>query len=474
MLSSISRNQKIGLFLLAIVSTFILLVWAPAEILFSNYCFNNYDLGIYAQAIHRLSLSDPNPWLSVRNIHLFNDHFDPILFLVTPFKGLTSPPLLAIRTEMLIALAGIIPLAVLAYRKTLSLVGFVFSACFLLFSPVVVDAYFYPVHPGTWAILPLVCTLALLNSERWRTAALFFVLALLCKEEFPFVGFAVAAALWIQRKRPAAFAFAALSLVWAVFTFVIRPRLIGPSPQYTGAVSGIAGVSVLTNPREFFSVAQRLLWLFLPLLPLTFVAWKENRKLRTFLLPMLPALAALGTLFAVRAVGGWWFSHRSAPLAAAALFCVVPFLNSDFKASKRTWMLTFFLLFAVALAPIQQGFRAYTGRPYQPYCPDNFDRKQALGAAREVFRTLPSGPALIQGNLLPFMLERPDVTHLGASIVNDSDADFLFVETPPGGDAWPLRSSELEARVRAWRADPNVIPIIDNSYAIILQRRRNP
>ena len=44
-------------------------------------CFHATDFGIYQQAIYDIAYNlDPNPFVSVRNIKIFNDHFDPIIF----------------------------------------------------------------------------------------------------------------------------------------------------------------------------------------------------------------------------------------------------------------------------------------------------------------------------------------------------------------------------------------------------------
>ncbi|MCK5379592.1 MAG: DUF2079 domain-containing protein, partial [Acidobacteria bacterium] len=57
----------------------------PAWLRLNWHGFHNFDLGIYAQALFRLSLDDLNPWLTLRDVRVFNDHFDPVLFGVAPF-----------------------------------------------------------------------------------------------------------------------------------------------------------------------------------------------------------------------------------------------------------------------------------------------------------------------------------------------------------------------------------------------------
>src|SRR4051812_36176817 len=44
-------------------------------------CYHYYDLGLYAQALAKLGPHHWNPWLPARQVRVFNDHADPILWL---------------------------------------------------------------------------------------------------------------------------------------------------------------------------------------------------------------------------------------------------------------------------------------------------------------------------------------------------------------------------------------------------------
>ena len=88
-----------------------MLVTIPTWLRARSFGFSNYDLGIYSQALGRLALDPPNPWLSGRQIHVFNDHFDPILFLVAPFARLFHAVEVGLVVEGLCALLALLPLA---------------------------------------------------------------------------------------------------------------------------------------------------------------------------------------------------------------------------------------------------------------------------------------------------------------------------------------------------------------------------
>ena len=54
-------------------------------------CQNVIDFGIYQQAIYDIwTKFELNPYISVRHIKIFNDHFDPIVYLAAVFVGIVG------------------------------------------------------------------------------------------------------------------------------------------------------------------------------------------------------------------------------------------------------------------------------------------------------------------------------------------------------------------------------------------------
>ena len=52
-------------------------------------CYSVNDFSVYQQAIYDiLTLKEWNPYLTVRHINIFNDHFDPILYLAVFFTAI--------------------------------------------------------------------------------------------------------------------------------------------------------------------------------------------------------------------------------------------------------------------------------------------------------------------------------------------------------------------------------------------------
>ena len=291
-------------------------------------------MGIYAQALELLGFHNLNPWLSTREVFLFNDHFDPVLFFLLPFKGFVPAGLLAIRVEMLsLILAAASPLW-LWRRGELSLALAVIGSALMVTSPMVLDAAFYPAHPGTWSLAPLSWMLAFLVAERFGWALIMFVVTLTCKEEYPFVGMAVGLGLLISGPRSYGLRFITVGFVWALLVFVVRPTVLGPASMYTDAVSGFQGASFLASGDAVGLLVRRFLEVLLPA-SVIFYGVKRG-SLRSIVVPGFVLLVLLGIRFA----GGYWGNHRMAPVAVALAYLMI-FARSHIVLSRNHYASAF-------------------------------------------------------------------------------------------------------------------------------------
>ena len=473
---------------LTLAGLFIALVWVPAEAAYTSYCLNNYDLGIYGQALFQLSLKNPNPWLSVREINIFNDHFDPILFFLAPFKFLAHPATLLIRFEMSIALATAATFLMMAQQRAITFAAAMFMAAFVLFNPASLGSFTFPAHPGTWAILPLTWTCWFLWREKWRAALFTFFFCLLCKEEYPVVGIAVGLTMIAVSNmitlnasglRRSGAEFLGLSLLWAFLAFALRPALLGHAGQYTGTVKQASGLRELLQWDSFREIAIWSMRWTLPLIAILIPAlWTIVRSDRKFppqasLAKIAPVIAIFLALLAIRATGGWWFSHRSIPLATTAAFLtmqLVSFYQWRGRGWNFTWAIAGIFLVLTAHQSLRPALRYWQGKDMASHCPSQPSRVASLDQAVAMLLARPDGKALVQGNILPHLVERNAVHHLGATAEAPESFQWLLVEKNKLGATWPAAPGVVATTVNTWLALPGVKPIIDDENVLMLER----
>jgi uncharacterized membrane protein len=447
---------------IALYVTFFAFVWLPVESAWLDFCFNNYDLGIYGQAIERLSFNDPNPWLSTRNVFLFNDHFDPILFFLIPFKGLIPSALLAIRMEFLaMVVEGLAPLW-LYRRKVVSLDMAVLTLAILLFSPLMLDAAFYPAHPGTWSVAPLSWMFAFLLVSRYRLALLMLILTLTCKEEYPFVGLAIGAVLWVDGRFRESVWFLVASAVWATIVFVFRPWLLGPASLYTDSVSSFQGLRGILSGDLTHVVMRRILELGLPFI--AFFYGQKKTSTRSLLIPFSTVMVFL----AIRFAGGYWENHRAAPLAVALAYLMV-FAHPQMVMTVRRRYVLIILTLALAFPSMEIGSRLWRGKSFKKHCPRDSRRIAEISSALNLLRASPEVNVIAQGNLIPPAVDLPGITHVGTS--ERSGRSVLFIELGSYRNSWPLTSKQLDDVEHQWRSDPNVKVLVEGQYVLVLERQ---
>jgi len=451
------------------------LIWIPTEAAFTRYCVNNYDLGIYGQALRQLSFANPNPWLSVREINLFNDHLDPVLFLLLPFKYIhvlgAHPGRIILRFEMIVALTTAGIFFWMARARAISFAMATFLAFFILFNRAGLGALTYPAHPGTWSILPLGLACWFLWRERWQAALVAFFFCLLCKEEYPVVGIAAAIALFLTGKRRPAAWFFAWSTAWGILAFFIRPMILGSSGQYTGSVENAEGLAYLADPEKLMAVALWTLSWMLPLVPLWWAGFRDNGFRRAALIKVMPILAIVASLLAIRVAGGWWFSHRSvAPVTALAFACAL--LLPVKRAPRWLWLVASFLLVATSWQALRPSLRYWAGKDIARHCPADAARLTSLDQATDKLLAERDGKALVQGNLIPRIVDRENIHHLGATKEDPASFRWLLVEKNGLGQHWPGTAGSVPETVRQWRESPDVRVVIDDQNALLLERQQ--
>jgi hypothetical protein len=447
-------------------SVFVLLIWIPVENAHAAFCFNNYDLGIYGQALTLLSLENLNPFLSTRDIRIFNDHFDPILFFIAPLAKFLEPSLLAIRVEMVcIVLASFAPIWLWRMRL---ISKFQMLALFfvILFSPMTLMAAFYPSHPGTWALAPLAWLLASIYARRDRLAVTMLVLLLLCKEEFPILGGLLGVVLIVQNRMRLGFWIVTISTVWSFVVFFLRPIFLGKSDYYTSAMMGATGVAGVGARTWLFPLFELIFCIFMP--PLILRASKTfsfNRlKNDSWLLVCLPLIFLL---LAIRIVGGYWGNHRAAPLAVLAGFMLIG-ADDHMSNSLRTRKRLFFAFVLTMVVPfLEIGSRTWRDKPFKKHCPSSPERIDALNAAVNYLGRVGAERVLAGGNLVPHLVHIPGIAQIGATKADNFR--FFIVEKGEYRNTWPISAGEMKQIEDAWRKRAGVNVLRDDQYVLLIE-----
>ena len=417
-------------------------VWLKA----ADARYHNYDLGIFAQALHRFSLADPNPFLGALNARIFSEHLDPVFIPFAPLARVLRPDFAALFAEHLLVLLAPLPVILLARRGRIPVSLAWIAVPYLLFNRGLLSALDFPVHPTTWAATFAVGFAAALLSGRLALVLPAAVLLMACKEEYPFAVFMAGGVLLFGRGRRTGIWLIAISCVWLALAFILRPWLTGPTQPYAARildplVADPLGLlwRRLSDPKPL----GRLLELVAPVLPL--VVW-QVRSRRGWNLPLL---AAALPLLAIRFIDQAWKFHYVAPLGAFAVAAVFAG-DARQRVPRGVVVLSLVLLAGIAAGPTAKIAAAYGDR----LAPTGAQRtrREALSDAAARLRADPAGGIRVAGNLFPGLADLPGIFQLGG-VQRAAHGSFRWIlaEKPPAGDPWPLTDAELDAMIGRWR-----------------------
>ncbi len=437
--------------------------------------YHNYDLGIYSQAIYKISWSDPNPWLSLRHCHIFNDHFDPILCVAAPLAKLVEPALAGIAVELLFVASAPLAVVWLWKRERVAAQWAAVAIVYLLHNRATIAAIDYPFHPTTWAMAPFAWLVAGILADKRGVVLAALVALMSCKEEFPLVGF-MAAMLYAGRRE---FRFASLlagcAALWLAGVVWLRPWLLGPVVDHAAHRLHETGdfgeqLAIAWSHFRFRFLAQILA----PLAPLALWAAWPSRSLvaRGALCAAIAQARAtpsawllLVPLLAIRYVGHAWKFHYLAPLGPATVLGLAP-RDNQARPPRSVFAGVCLLLLAVN-APywwMQVKYDPDDSRPWRA------DRMASIAKGRAFLLTAPPGPALVEGNLAPRLVTRPELYQVaGPHDRLKGEFRYVFVEKPPRGGPWPATEDDCRRLIAQWRATPGARIVLDDKHVFLAE-----
>jgi uncharacterized membrane protein len=428
--------------------------------------YHNYDLGIFAQALYHIGISNLNPFIPALNIPLFSDHFDPILVLFAPVAQIMEPAYAVLAIEHILILLTPLPV-VLAYRKEPYMQPLlIFAIVYILFNRGLLSAVAFPVHPTTWAGFFIVWVGMSVKRQQWGLLFFSSILLMSCKEEFPFPILMVGVYLAWKRHYKIAAGISLLAVAWLIVAIVIRPMLLEHTNDYASRVlAPLFSRPFLTiwDRIKTIDAAKNLFRSILPLIPITYWSIKNKSPINWCMLLMaLPLLA-------IRFLDASWGFHYLAP--------VTPLLVTAFAGegtSKVPWKIVVVSIVITILAgsnPIRKSLAAYgsIGNLHG-------ERRNSIEEARRHLLENPEGKALVHGNLTPLLARRGDVFQFGG-VQPARMYRYYLVEIPPSGDPWPLSHSDVERSISEWRSNTNLTILKDNRlvfFAVCNEATKGP
>lgn len=312
-------------------------------------CFHAYDFGIYQQGIFNIAAGESlNPFISVRGLNTFNDHFMPVLFLAVPFVWLFNfSPISLIFFEWL-WFAILLFLIWKNYSKKNKSIA-LYSIALAVFSKGILTGLEFPIHPGTWS-MPI--WFLLIKNIRNNNEKNIFVLSIfLCmfREAYPF-GTLLLGLYYLTIKRwKLGLSLTIFSSLYLWFVLSLRKSFLGETADYGGKI--VKGL--FTTPVDYlievfknfeFLVVFKLFFPFIVLLSIVlFFEFKSKKDIKW----LVPSFLLILPLFGIHFLTNQYHFHYG-PAFAVPLLSIAFFSNSYEEVFKNKKLLTLILIVFIA------------------------------------------------------------------------------------------------------------------------------
>lgn len=445
--ATLSGKQRIFFAVLAIV--LVLLPLGHILINLAGNCTHLVDYGIYQQAIYQIAAGESwNPYVTVRDIFIFNEHFDPVIYLSIPFVWLTKYASWSLGVfEWLWYLAFTFLSWVLAKPKNIREMILVFA--FVFFSRGILSGVLFTGHPVTWAIVPILLMVYFLSNEKYKGAWVCALLLCFFKETFGFGILGLSGAFILRKEWRRFLSFFILGGFFVLFELKLRSLLIGNTFSY----GNMFLAKMFEDPIKFGSKLlvefeyKSLFKIFFPFLVPTFVVMQKYRKKgwRSFLAGFeFKVLCFLAPMLLIHIIINRFYFHHASKFSALLIGVVI------FNDVKREICQRRYLFYLTVLLSVVGGMSMITKIVKSNFsfgsagC--NVSREKLalrtkikaitdqIGNTKKIYTTGGVGPYLLRPNIQMYQ-------HVMSARL--PEYNYIVLEKDPTSSTWPLAPEDV-------------------------------
>lgn len=241
-------NKKNIYYLISVLFLASLILISNLVAVFNN-CLESYDFGLYQQAIFDIAgFESFNPYLSIRGLKIFNDHFMPAIYFAAPFVWLFNfhPASLILFEFSTVVLAF---LFVFKLKPKASFLEKLTSVLLILLSKGLLTGLIFPIHPGVWSLPLWICIGYYLYEEKYKKVLLLSSFLFLFRESFPFTLFGLSLFFLFKKEYRFGVMSFLIMVLQIILIFKVRPLLLGEVYNYGGGFIS----ELLTDPLNYLT-----------------------------------------------------------------------------------------------------------------------------------------------------------------------------------------------------------------------------
>lgn len=363
-----------------------------------HYGSFGYDLGIADQIVWNYSRLKP-AISTIDHVTFINElfvHLEFVYMFLAPFYWIYESALMLIVLQVLFVTSSGIPIFLLARKHKLNIfLSYLLLISYLMFYGIQ-NALWFDVHSAAFGASFLAWFIYFLDQKHFRLSITFFILTLLCKENFALILGLVSFVYFVLRRDRKILIFMALAVIYllAVF-FIYFPNFVPDGYRFQSKEGLLTGISLT----DFANTKEKQEVIFY-----TFV-WTGFLSILNplFLLPILGNLASY-FIFAreVSTTQGLYLQYRIelAPL----LFLATIYGISRFKKLNKAWVGMYLLICALAMQYFLHLPLSYLAKKWF------WQELPSVKNVNSIIKSIPDNYSIItQNNIVPHLSQREKI-----------------------------------------------------------------
>jgi hypothetical protein len=458
-------NSRSQIYSILVLCIFVLFLIPYGQIrLYLNSCFNVNDFGLYQQAIYEFADTlSFNPYISLRGVRVFNDHFDPAALLATWIPllfGYNAVPIILFQFSFY--LLGFFCLFKY-YKKRHSnyVLYFTLALFFTTFSRGFLNGALDALRPMLWAFPLVIFVPYFLRKNKFGQLYLLTLILFLFKEIYLFYFFGYFL-IFVKRKNVK---LAITSFLTAVFLYIfiskIRPMIFGPVIDYSNnfvsrlLMDPIGTLSISINS---FKLPYKSL---IPLFVLLGYNYKRSIKDRSLiqevLLLLLPVLL-------IHILAGRMAFHQVTPIIYVLLgtLYITDFFSLLIVENRRvTIALIFPILFTASSRVTKFVKNSFSSKTES--CEISSDKILELNKVKKILSSDSTAVILATSDLIPYVNDGGmKIYQMYSTNFPKKSYNYLVTAKYKHSDTYPLTNDQLEKFNNSCEEDTETI--FDGKY----------
>ncbi|GAB4412589.1 MAG: hypothetical protein OHK0056_17820 [Bacteriovoracaceae bacterium] len=411
-------------------------------------CFHLIDYGIYQQAIYQIADGVSwNPYVTVRDIFIFNEHFDPVIYLAAPFVRLFNYSYWSLAVFEWLWYVGFCLLA-LKWAKIQSIKEWILAAGFIFFARGLLSAVLFSGHPSTWAIVPIILLVYFIYKDHTWGIILSALSLNFFKETFPFAVFGLAIPFLLSKDFKRGLPIFIIGCFFVAFELKLRSMWLGKTFAYGNSYLGEIAADPVGRTLKLFKEFEydSFFKIFFPyFIPLFYLFRREKYHWDFFKTPLAKVSFFLIPMMLIHFIINRYYFHHASQFSAAIIGMILfSGVLTELVKSKKIFWISLVLILVNGMSMYTRLVKSSVGNKVGR-CVIYKEKIPYAEKIREIVDTIAEDKIIYTTGGIGPRIMRPRLSLYHHEMCKKMDRyDYLILELKQTDSIWPMHPDTVQ------------------------------